>query len=189
MRKNSNICFKLKDGNEWKTATLIFRSDKATRKYKNALNNKLDDGTMQSTDYERDLVSLKHLPKSSASNATYPQTNTEKILCSKIYLSELENQTMAATMTELENWKKQEVYREEKDMGQSCISFRWVLSRKVKNGENITKERPCARGFEEVKDSPTEIFPTVKDFSMLFENRYLHNLYSNYLESMGNKIN
>ena len=43
-------------------------------------------------------------------------------------------------------------------MGQSCISVRWVLSRKVRNGENITKARRCARGFEEVKyfatDSP-----------------------------------
>ena len=59
-------------------------------------------------------------------------------------------------MTELENWKKKEVYREEEDMGQLCISVTWVLSRKVKNGENITKARLCARGFEEVKDFPND---------------------------------
>ena len=32
---------------------------------------------------------------------------------------------------------KQEVYREEEDMGKSSISVRWVLSRKVKDEENI----------------------------------------------------
>ena len=54
---------------------------------------------MKSTDFERDVVSLEHLPKSSASNATNPQTNTEEVLCSKIYLAELENQTIKAKMT------------------------------------------------------------------------------------------
>ena len=83
---------------------------------------------MQSTDYERDVVSLQHMLKSIASNATNPQTNTEVVLCSKIYFTELENQTMEAKMIELENWKKQEVNKEVGDIGQSCISVRWVLS-------------------------------------------------------------
>ena len=77
---------------------------------------------MQSTDFERDVVSLEHLPKSSASNAINPQTSTEEALCSKIYLTGLENQTMKAKMTELENWKKQEVYRGEEDMGHAHLS-------------------------------------------------------------------
>ena len=122
LRKNDKNCFKLKENSECKTATLISRSGKATSKYKKALNSKLDDGTMQSTDYERNVVSLEHLPKSSASNAINPQTSTEEVLCSKIYLTGLENQTMKAKMTELENWKKQEVYREEEDMGHAHLS-------------------------------------------------------------------
>ena len=36
------------------------------------------------------------------------------------------------------------------------ISVRWLLSRSVKSEENITKARLCARGFEEVKDFPTD---------------------------------
>ena len=36
------------------------------------------------------------------------------------------------------------------------ISVRWVLSQKVKNGENITKARLCARVLEVVKDFPTD---------------------------------
>ena len=141
LRKNNNIPFKLKNRNNWKTVTLISRLGKANGKYKKAWDSKLDDKTMQSIDYEKDAVSLEHLPKSSASNATNPQTNTKEVLCSKIYLIELENQTTEAKMAELGNWKKQNVYREEEDMGQSCISVRWVLSQKVKNGQNITKAR------------------------------------------------
>ena len=131
LRKNNNIHFVLKDNNEWKTATLITRSGKAIGKYNKAWNSKLDDRTMQSIDYERVIVSLEYLPKSSAPNTTNPQTNTKEVLCSKIYLPELENQTMEAKMTELENWKKQEVHRAEEDMGQLCISVKWILSRKV----------------------------------------------------------
>ena len=86
---------------------------------------------MQSIDYERDVVSFEHVPKSSASSATNRQARNEEVLCSKTYLSELENQTMKAKMTEFENWKKQEIYRGEEDMEQLCISVRWVLSQKV----------------------------------------------------------
>ena len=33
--------------------------------------------------------------------------------------------------------------------------MRWVISRKVADGSNITKARVCARGFEELQDIPT----------------------------------
>ena len=105
LRKN-NICFKLKNSNEWKTATLMSRSGKATSKYKKAWNSESDDGTMQSSDHERAIVSLGLLPKSSASKTTNLLTNTEEVLCSKIYLNELESRIE-------ELGKKQEVYGEE----------------------------------------------------------------------------
>ena len=34
--------------------------------------------------------------------------------------------------------------------------MRWVISRKVVDGNNITKARLCARGFEELQDFPTD---------------------------------
>ena len=105
LRKYDNIRFKLKDNSEWKTATLIFRSGKASRKYKKTWKSKVDDGTMQSFDYERDAATFEHLPKSSASSATNPQTSAEEVLCSKTDLTELEHQTMKAKLIELENWK------------------------------------------------------------------------------------
>ena len=54
LRRSDNIRFKLKGINEWKTATLISRSGKATGKYKKEWNSKLDDGTKESIDYERE---------------------------------------------------------------------------------------------------------------------------------------
>ena len=69
---------------------------------------------MQSSDYERAVVSLEQLPKSSASNTLNPQTNTEEVLCSKIHPTELENQTMETKMTELKNWKKKKWFTESK---------------------------------------------------------------------------
>ena len=44
----------------------------------------------------------------------------------------------------------------EEDIDQSYISVRWVLSLKSKNGENVTKARLCAPGFNEIKDFPTD---------------------------------
>ena len=46
------------------------------------------------------------------------------------------------------------------DLGQKCISVRWVVTEKVKGGQVVTKARLVARGFEEntsnlQKDSPT----------------------------------
>ena len=82
--------------------------------------------------------------------------NTEEIQYYEIYMTAIENQVNIAKMNELESWKKQEVYCKEEDTDQSCISVRWVLSRKTKNGENVTKARFCTRGFEEIKYFPTD---------------------------------
>ena len=58
-------------------------------------------------------------------------------------------------MNELASWKKQEVYCGE-DIGQSCISVKWVLSCKIKNGENVTKDRFYDCCFEEINNFPTD---------------------------------
>ena len=81
--------------------------------------------------------------------------NTEETQYYEIYMTAIQNQAIIAKMNELKSWKKQEVYCEE-GIAQSCISVRWVLSRKIKNGENVTKARLCACGFEEIKDFPTD---------------------------------
>ena len=152
LKKNTKVQFQFKDSNEWRTAVLISRSGKATGKYSREWNNKLDYNSICPIDFELDVDNL-HIMSDSTVN-TLP--NTKEIQYSKIYMTAIENQANIAKMNELESWKKQEVYCEEEDIGQLCISVRWVLSRKIKKGEYVTKARLCARGFEEIKDFPTD---------------------------------
>ena len=62
---------------------------------------------------------------------------------------------------ELDSWKTNNVYIERKDIGQKCISTRWICSLKDTTEGTIQKARLVARGFEEAdkdnipKDSPT----------------------------------
>ena len=151
MKKNTKVQFQFKDSNEWRTAVTISRSGKATGKYSKEWNSKLDDNSIRPIDFERDVDNL-HIMSNSSVN-TLP--NTEEIQYSEIYMTAIENQAIIAKMNELESWKKQEVYCEEY-IAQSCVSVRWVLSRKIKNGEYVTKARLCACGFEEIKDFPTD---------------------------------
>ena len=44
---------------------------------------------------------------------------TEEIQYSEIYMTAIENEANIAKMNEPESWKKQEVYCEEEDIGQS----------------------------------------------------------------------
>lgn len=68
---------------------------------------------------------------------------------------------MQAKHTELNNWKRNDVFEEVKDEGQKCISTRWVCTLKEMPDGVIPKARLVARGFEEIntqelpKDSPT----------------------------------
>ena len=49
------------------------------------------------------------------------------------------------------------VYKEVADIGQECISLRWVLKDKIDDeGKTICKARLCARGFEEEQDFRTD---------------------------------
>ena len=66
----------------------------------------------------------------------------------------------AAQGTEYQSWLDNDVIKLVDDTGQKCISVRWVITQKVKDGRLITKARLVARGFEEntsglQKDSPT----------------------------------
>ena len=64
-----------------------------------------------------------------------------------------------AKQKEVKSWVENEVFDEIEDIGQSCISVRWVITEKVRDGATVTKARLVARGFEEQlaerTDSPT----------------------------------
>ena len=50
--------------------------------------------------------------------------NTKEVQYSEIYVTAIENQAKIAKINELESWKKQELYSEEEDIVQLCISVR-----------------------------------------------------------------
>ena len=62
-------------------------------------------------------------------------------------------------MIKLNQWRNEQVYDEIDDLGQQCISLRWVMKEKVVSEKKIIKARLCARGFKEEQnfrtDSPT----------------------------------
>jgi hypothetical protein len=66
-----------------------------------------------------------------------------------------------AKQKELLSWKNNNVYVEKKDVGQKCVSTRWICSLKDTFDGTLRKARLVARGFEEIrrddlqKDSPT----------------------------------
>ena len=102
---------------------MISISEKATGNDKKALNTELDDDTIKSINFEHDVTTVDYI-----SDKTNSQTSPEEIQFSEIYITEIEQQAEFAKERELENWKKQNVYIEEKSKKQTCISTRWVLS-------------------------------------------------------------
>ena len=63
---------------------------------------------------------------------------------------------------------KQEVYREEEDMGKSSISVRWVLSRKLKMGK-ISFKQDFAQGvLRRSKTSPLTLHVARESVFRLF---------------------
>ena len=60
---------------------------------------------------------------------------------------------------EFQSWKENQVYEEVQDQGQTTVSLRWVVTKKLKGGKMVTKARLVARGFEEgevsEKEAPT----------------------------------
>lgn len=66
-----------------------------------------------------------------------------------------------AKQQEIENWQSNGVFDEVKDLGQKCVSTRWVCTLKETTNGVVPKAQLVARGFEEVntqelqKDSPT----------------------------------
>ena len=106
-----------------------FKSWKSHREYSKAWNSQFTDGSIKSIDFEsRDVSELKNVKN-------YPETNdnttndiSEEIYLADTYMKEMEKCKIDAKLIELENWNKENVYIEENDTGQSCISTRWVIT-------------------------------------------------------------
>ena len=81
--------------------------------------------------------------------------NQENLQGSEAWNSQLQNKP-DAILPELESWRCQGVYIELEDNNQTCVSTRWIISKKSVEGKQITKARLCDRGFEEIQDLQTD---------------------------------
>ena len=70
----------------------------------------------------------------------------EEIRINTSYESE---EVTRAKLDEFESWKRNNVYSEVDDKGQQCISVRWVITRRMKDGNSVMRARSVARGYEE----------------------------------------
>ena len=73
---------------------------------------------------------------------------------------EFSQEVIDAKEKEIMNLTENDVFEEVDDAGQTCISCRWVITSKEKDGGKVVKARLVARGFEEKSndartDSPT----------------------------------
>ena len=60
---------------------------------------------------------------------------------------ELRQEVVDAKEKEVVNLIENDVFEEVKDIGQSCVSCKWVITSKVKNDVEVVKARLVARGF------------------------------------------
>ena len=67
---------------------------------------------------------------------------TNEIHIKEVYFSDMKEM-------ELENWRNHEVYREVEDLGQKCISTRWIYTMKEVGDKIQRKARLVSKGFEE----------------------------------------
>ena len=153
LKKNQVVTFD-KSGEQFK-AVVLKRAGKATGKYKNEFNvqymePKNISGQMAAINFETvdNLAvnnSVSNLQDTTPVNI--PETTnaeTEEIL--EVH----DLNTTTAKENELDNWKRNSVYKEVPISGQKLISLKWVHTiKELPNGDIKAKARLVARGFEE----------------------------------------
>ena len=82
-----------------KTCEIISRSSKATGKYNNEWNVKLDENSIKQIDFDRDVAFFEIAP----SIKTNIQHQPQGILLSKVYITKIENLAITDKLKELEN--------------------------------------------------------------------------------------
>ncbi|XP_061841706.1 uncharacterized protein [Nerophis lumbriciformis] len=137
------------------TAKVLGRAGKATGKHKDWYNLEYTEPVnLTGTTRSADLSQVDTLQIQSSDRVEQPSDH-EDVLVTKDVSFE------SAKLTEISNWEKHDVFDEVKNMGQKCISTRWVCTLKDTPDGIVPKARLVARGFEELntkdlpKDSPT----------------------------------
>ena len=151
LKKGMDIKYKINDdGDDWYKAKLLSRSGRASGKYKNEWNVEDEIEGRYVLDFDAVDEWEEYNP---------PDTQTQETQITEVYQTESLQEIHEAKTRELESWSKHEVYDEVEDIGQDCISVRWVVTPKLIERKHTVKARLCARDFEESAayrtDSPT----------------------------------
>lgn len=121
------------DSGELVSGRVVSRAGKATGKFKDCYNFRWDsDGSVSWADLNSDFSTWRIVSEDTEMMILF---NSEEVMCAK------EN--------EIQNWRDNMVYEVVEDVGQECLSVRWVVTEKVKGGRTFVKARLVARGFEE----------------------------------------
>ena len=129
------VRYKLKDKEDWNVVRIIKRSGKAVGKYKHWYNV-----------YDRDTDDTQIYSLNWQSVDTWNVVPEEVMMSVKAFS---DPDVLEAKMTEMESWKRFEVYDEIKNEGQRYITVQWVVTQKFNEKGRIVKARLVARGFQE----------------------------------------
>ena len=148
---NQTISFKVFGESDAREATILGRAGKASTNKKTWYNIEYQKpDIMKGEKMSIDLKTVQNL------NVVDPVNDeeTEEVMLSSVDFKE-------AKETELNNWRNNYVFEEMEDVGQQCVSTRWVYTLKELDGTLQRKARLVAKGFEEDcldeidKNSPT----------------------------------
>ena len=151
LKENDVITFQVMGEANRREATILSRAGKASTNKRNWYNIEyLKPENMKGDKLSIDLNTVQDLHCIQPEN----EGEIEEVFINKVDFKEAEK-------VELDNWKNHNVYNEMDDMGQQCISMRWVKTLKEDEEEIKKKARLVVRGFEEdcledlKKNSPT----------------------------------
>lgn len=100
------------------------------------------DGTEKSIDFDTDVHMYKI--KQKRGHSDLDETNNWRK--TQKYLTEECNKIIEAKRKEINNWKNQQVFIKVDEIGQKCLSTKWVLTMKVLDGKPTTKA-PLVLGY------------------------------------------
>ena len=134
----------------WTTATVVGPGGKSTGKNKNMFNLTDDSGKAVHVKLDHCEIEMKDVAEDENDEEIHyfeDEFSPEGIFAVTVPKQRYNDPRVRRAMdTELEAWRKYQVYREVPDTGQKAVSTRWVVTMK---GNDEYKARLVVRGFEE----------------------------------------
>ena len=165
LNRNDIVRFKADGSDDWTNGLVKSRAGKVGGKNQNKFNMNID-GEEDVMQIDADQVEIEKLRNTETTpgpvaETLFTQEDEETVL----YKTSLPNEDAVAKAKaeELKKFVEYNVYKEVKNMGQSTVSCRWVITKKGDKGP--VKARLVARGFEEILNEQVDA-PTVSISSM-----------------------